>query len=141
MAAKQELLAKVADILVVDDTIVGRNSLTEILTNAGYKPHLVEDPQLALEAAFLHPPDLVLLDIKMPKMSGFDVCRQLKQNERTREVPVIVVSGLDEVQDQIEWLIIELNSTLDGMRLPVNRNEFRGAETRNPHLLSHARAE
>jgi PAS domain S-box-containing protein len=102
MAAKQELLAKAADILVVDDTIDGRNSLTEILTNAGYKPHLVEEPQLALEAAFLHPPDLVLLDIKMPEMSGFELCRQLKQNERTREVPVIVVSGLDEVQGQIE---------------------------------------
>ena len=102
MAAKQELLAKVADILVVDDNIEGRNSLTEILTNAGYKPHPVEDPQLAVEAALLHTPDLVLVDIKMSKMSGFEVFRQLKQNECTREVPVIIVSGLDDVQDRIE---------------------------------------
>jgi PAS domain S-box-containing protein len=102
MAAKQDRLTKAADILVVDDSTATLRMLTEILTKVGYKIRPVEEPRMALEAALAQPPDLILLDVKMPKMSGFEVCRRLKQDERTRDVPVIFVSALDELQDRIQ---------------------------------------
>jgi PAS domain S-box-containing protein len=102
MAAEQGLSTKAADILVVDDTIASLQMLTEILTTAGYKVRPVEEPRLALEAALAQPPSLILLDVKMPQMSGFEVCRRLKQDERTRDVPVIFVSALEGLQDQIQ---------------------------------------
>jgi PAS domain S-box-containing protein len=102
MVAEQELSTRAADILVVDDTIASLQMLTEILTKTGYKVRPVEDPQWALEAALAQPPTLILLDVRMPEMSGFDVCRRLKQDERTCEVPVIFVSALDEVRDRVQ---------------------------------------
>ena len=102
MTAKQDLSTQAADILVVDDTIASLQMLTEILTTAGYKTRPVEEPRLALEAALAQPPSLILLDVRMPKMSGFEVCRRLKQDERTRDVPVIFVSALEGLQDQIQ---------------------------------------
>ena len=70
MAAEQERSTDAADILVVDDTIASLRMLTEILTEAGYKVRPVEEPRLGLEAALAQPPSLILLDVKMPKMSG-----------------------------------------------------------------------
>ncbi len=102
MAAEQDRLTKAADILVVEDSIASLRMLTEILAKEGYKIRPIEQPQSALKAAFAKPPSLILLDVKMPKMSGFEVCRRLKQDERTRDVPVIFVSALDELQDRIQ---------------------------------------
>ena len=102
MAAKQELSTQAADILVVDDTIASLRMLTEILEREGYEPRAVEEPTLALEAALAQPPDLILLDVMMPKMSGFEVCRRLKQDERTRDVPVIFVSALENRGDRLQ---------------------------------------
>jgi PleD family two-component response regulator len=101
MAAKQDLLTKAADILVVDDEIASLRLLSEILTKEGYKTRPVEDPQMALEAALAQPPSLLLLDVKMPDMSGYEVCRLLKQDERTRDIPIIFVSALQELGDRI----------------------------------------
>jgi PAS domain S-box-containing protein len=102
MAANQELSTQAVDILVVDDTIASLRMLTEILTKAGYKARPVEDSQLALEAALAQPPSLILLEVKMPNISGFELCRRLKQDERTCDVPIIFVSALKELQDQTE---------------------------------------
>ena len=102
MASNEDLMTKAADILVVDDTIASLRLLTEILTKEGYQVRPVEKPQLALESALAHPPSLILLDVKMPEMSGFEVCQRLKKDERTREVPIIFVSALQELQDRIE---------------------------------------
>jgi len=90
-----------ADILVVDDTIGSLRMLTEILTKAGYNPRPVEEPQFALEVGLAQPPDLILLDVKMPKMNGFEFCQRLKQDERTCDVPVIFVSALDNTEDRV----------------------------------------
>ncbi len=101
MAAKQDLLTKAADILVVDDSIASLKLLSEILTNEGYRVRPTKRPQSAIESAMAYPPSLILLDVKMPEMDGFEVCRRLKQEERTRDIPVIFVSGLQDVQDRL----------------------------------------
>ena len=98
MTANQNLSTQAADILVVDDTIASLRTMTEILTKAGYKPRPVEDPQLALEAAQAQPPSLILLAARMPKISGFEFCQRLKGDTRTRDVPIIFTSSLEDTE-------------------------------------------
>jgi len=89
------------DILVVDDTLVNLRILSEMLAAQGYKVRPVTSGPQALQAAIAAPPDLVLLDINMPGMTGYDVCQQLKAHNLTRDVPVIFMSARDEVLDKI----------------------------------------
>ena len=89
------------DIIVVDDEIANLQLLTNILSEAGYRVRPVDKPQLALKSAFAQPPDLVLLDIRMPGMDGYEVCRKLKQNELTRDIPVIIVSALQDIEEKV----------------------------------------
>ena len=89
------------DILVVDDEIPNLQLLLQLLSAAGYRVRPCELPQVAIESARSQPPDLILLDVRMPAMDGFEVCRRLKQDERTRAVPVIFVSALQDVQDRV----------------------------------------
>lgn len=89
------------DVLVVDDTLVNLRILTEMLAAQGYKVRPVTSGQQALQAAAAAVPDLVLLDINMPGMSGYEVCTQLKSQPETRDVPVIFMSARDEVLDKI----------------------------------------
>lgn len=91
-----------ANILVVDDTPANLRLLVGMLTEKGYKVRPVMDGELALSGASAIPPDLILLDINMPKMSGFEVCQKLKENEVTREIPVIFISALDDVLDKVQ---------------------------------------
>ena len=87
---------------MVDDTIASLQLLTEILSAEGYRVRPADGAQVALESALAHPPSLILLDVRMPEMSGFEVCRRLKQDERTRDVPIIFVSALQEVEDRVQ---------------------------------------
>jgi adenylate cyclase len=89
------------NILVVDDTLVNLRILTEMLAAQGYKVRPVTNGPQALQAALAALPDLVLLDINMPGMTGYEVCQQLKQDPATRDVPVIFMSARDEVLDKI----------------------------------------
>ncbi|RLA57290.1 MAG: two-component system response regulator, partial [Gammaproteobacteria bacterium] len=89
-------------ILIVDDETASLRLLTDILTNEGYRVRPTERPQSAIESAMAHPPSLILLDVRMPEMSGFEVCRRLKQEERTKDIPIIFVSGLQDVQDRVQ---------------------------------------
>jgi PAS domain S-box-containing protein len=89
------------DILIVDDEIANLQLLTQVLSDAGYQVRPANDPQLAIDSALAQPPSLILLDARMPKMDGFDVCRRLKQDERTRDIPIIFVSALHGVQDRV----------------------------------------
>jgi len=90
-----------ADILVIDDTIQSLRLITNILTDAGYDIRPILKPSRGLSVAFQKPPDLVLLDIMMPEMDGFEVCRRLKADERTSAVPVIFISALNETFDKL----------------------------------------
>jgi adenylate cyclase len=89
------------NILVVDDTLVNLRILTEMLNAQGYKVRPVTNGPQALQAAMAAQPDLVLLDINMPGMTGYEVCLQLKAAPATRDVPVIFMSARDEVLDKV----------------------------------------
>ena len=89
------------DILVVDDEIPNLQLLSELLGRAGYRVRPANSPQLALDSAVAQPPVLILLDVRMPEMDGFEVCRRLKQDQRTRGIPVLFISALQDVQDRV----------------------------------------
>jgi two-component system, sensor histidine kinase and response regulator len=88
-------------ILIVDDTPNNLRFLSDLLTKAGYSVRKVISGELGLEAARLEPPDLILLDIRMPGLDGYKVCAQLKSDQRTSEIPVIFLSAMDEELDKV----------------------------------------
>lgn len=88
-------------ILAVDDTPASLRLLTEILKEEGYEVRSAISGELALRAATSNPPDLILLDIRMPEMDGYEVCRRLKAQTATRDVPVIFVSAVSEMDEKL----------------------------------------
>jgi len=94
-------IAEAGSILAVDDTDVSLKVLSDLLTEAGYLVRSALTGQIALRSAWHRPPDLVLLDVRMPDLDGFEVCRQLKAHHITRDVPVIFISGLAETEEKI----------------------------------------
>lgn len=90
-----------ADILIVDDTPDNLRVLSAMLTNQGYEVRKALNGHRAIASAQSEPPDLILLDIKMPEMDGYEVCRQLKAAPKTREVPIIFISALDDALDKV----------------------------------------
>lgn len=88
-------------IMVVDDTPANLKLLTEILTSRGYKVRPASGGRLALRSIAAELPDLILLDVTMPDMDGYEVCAKLKSNEQSRGVPVIFISALVDTADKI----------------------------------------
>lgn len=89
------------EVLVVDDQPANIRLLTDLLTQSGYRVKGAPGGKWALKSLSGTLPDLILLDIKMPDMDGFEVCRRLKEDERTRDIPVIFISALDSVEDKV----------------------------------------
>ncbi len=92
---------KSSRILIVDDTPANLTLLSDLLLQRGYEVAVATNGPRALALAEAKTPDLVMLDVTMPEMSGFDVCRALKANEVTRAIPVLFLSALDEVTDKV----------------------------------------
>ena len=90
------------DIVVVDDDLAGLRALSTLLTDQGYDVRSATDGSTALMMAAADPTDLVLLDVLMPEMNGFEVCKRLKDEAATNDIPVIFVSGLGEVIDKVK---------------------------------------
>jgi PleD family two-component response regulator len=90
------------NLLLVDDTPNNLRLLSAMLTEQGYEVRRVVNGQMALKTAQANPPDLILLDIKMPDMNGYEVCQRLKVDPVTRDIPVIFISALDEVLDKVK---------------------------------------
>lgn len=90
------------NILVVDDTPDNLRLLSAMLTSQGFEVRKALNGKMALTACLTLLPDLILLDINMPDMDGYQVCQQLKANERTCTVPVIFISALDDVLDKVK---------------------------------------
>ena len=89
-------------ILVVDDEEANRNLLRDILRPLGYQVREAADGEEALAAVAECAPDLVLLDLMMPRRNGYEVCRELKSDPRTRLVPIIILTTLEQLQDKIK---------------------------------------
>jgi sigma-B regulation protein RsbU (phosphoserine phosphatase) len=89
-------------ILIVDDTPANLRLLSQILVQQGYHVRPVPDGSLALAAVQAEPPDLILLDLRMPEMDGYQVCEHLKADVRTRGIPIIFISALDATQDKVK---------------------------------------
>jgi two-component system, cell cycle sensor histidine kinase and response regulator CckA len=94
--------ADAAQILVVDDTPANLMLLTELLTDHGYRVRPASSGHLALRSVAVEAPDLILLDVRMPEMDGYEVCRRLKSLDQSRRIPVIFISALGEVTDKIK---------------------------------------
>ena len=95
-----------ASILVVDDTPANLQVLAGMLKDRGYKVRPVPSGKLALLAAERDPPDLILLDINMPEMNGFEVCEHLKAADSLKGIPVIFISALTEPLDKVKAFAI-----------------------------------
>ncbi len=92
----------VGNILVVDDVPANLTLLAGMLKEKGHRVRPVPSGKLALKAVEHEPPDLILLDITMPEMDGFEVCRRLKQDTRFQEIPIIFISALTETLDKVK---------------------------------------
>jgi len=95
-------LASKPDILLVDDNPQNLRLLRTMLKEQGYKVRATINGELALKAVHVEQPDLILLDINLPDMKGYEVCKKLKLEQQTADIPVIFISALDEVLDKVE---------------------------------------
>ncbi|WP_413171992.1 diguanylate cyclase domain-containing protein [Anabaena azotica] len=88
-------------ILIVDDNPDNLRLLSKMLESKGFKVKKTVSGEIAIQAAKIEPPDLILLDINMPDMNGYEVCRQLKSQEKTANIPIIFISALDQTTDKV----------------------------------------
>jgi putative two-component system response regulator len=109
------------NLLVVDDTSASLKLLTDILKAQGYKVRSAISGELALNAAKHNPPELVLLDIRMPVMDGYEVCQRLKADPITSNIPVIFLSAASEVGDKIQGFSV---GAVDYLTKPYQREEL-----------------
>ncbi len=98
----QSLETPKANILVIDDTPENLHLLSAMLTEQGYKVRSVTKGSAGLRGAQTAPPNLILLDVNMPEMNGYEVCQHLKADQRTCEIPVIFISALGDVLDKVK---------------------------------------
>lgn len=99
---KPTILQPAPSILVIDDTPANLILLTGMLKGLGYKVRSVSDGKFALQTAKHDLPDLILLDVMMPGMNGYEVCERLKMDEQLAEIPVIFLSALNETADKVK---------------------------------------
>ena len=90
------------NILIVDDTPENLTMLRQMLTNHGYVVRPAISGEIALKAVKQHQPDLILLDVMMPGIDGYEVCRQLKADPGSREIPVIFITALSETTEKVK---------------------------------------
>jgi DNA-binding NtrC family response regulator len=90
------------DILIVDDDVPSLQTLSAMLLEQGYGVRRARDAQTALMIINNAPPDLILLDVRMPEMDGYELCQRLKANEESCDIPVLFLSALDETVDKIK---------------------------------------
>ncbi|MGB5594431.1 MAG: response regulator, partial [Crocosphaera sp.] len=119
-----------ANIVVVDDSPINLRLMIDIFKTKGYEVRPVTSGKLAITAIQNFPPDLILLDVMMPEMDGYEICEKLKADPRTRDIPIIFVSALDGVFDKVKALE---KGGVDYVSKPIQEEElFARVET---HLV------
>lgn len=108
-------------ILIVDDQPVDRDLLEEVLQTEGYATATANDGQMALDSFFRVRPDLVLVDAMMPHMNGYEVCKRLKHDPKTRLTPVVMVTSMSDTKDRVRSLKAGAD---DILAKPVDRAEL-----------------
>jgi len=108
-------------ILVVDDVPVNIQLLSTYLSSEGYRVISAKDGQQALDEVYKNTPDLVLLDVMMPKINGFEVCKRLKASEETKFIPVIMLTALNDLENKIKGMD---SGADDFITKPFNRMEL-----------------
>ena len=109
------------EILVVDDTLITLNLLTDILSAEGFQVRSADTGEGALQSVASEPPHLILLDIKMPEMDGFEVCRRLKAQEESRHIPVIFISVITDLDERVKGFGL---GAVDFISKPFHREEL-----------------
>ncbi len=110
-----------ARILVVDDEPINVKMLSRLLSHEGYEIIEADNGQAALDMTKAEHPDLILLDVMMPGMDGFEVCRRLKSQESTRLIPIVMVTALDTLEDKVHGIEVGAD---DFLTKPYNRVEL-----------------
>ncbi|MBD0363197.1 MAG: PAS domain S-box protein, partial [Coleofasciculus sp. C3-bin4] len=118
-------------ILIVDDTPTNLEMLLDCLEEYGFKVVVAEDGESALEMAEYAPPDLILLDILMPEMDGFETCRRLKTNPATQDIPVIFMTALTDKVDKVKGLNL---GAVDYITKPLEHEEVLARVNIHLHL-------
>lgn len=108
-------------ILVVDDTPANLRLMVATLETEGYRVHLADSGELALASLSAGTPDLILLDILMPEMDGFEVYRRLRALEAGRDIPVMFISALSDLEQRVEGLRL---GAVDFITKPFQREEL-----------------
>jgi len=108
-------------ILVVDDDLQSLPLLTGILSAEGYRVRPADSGALALASIAISAPSLILLDIRMPMMDGFEVCRRVKGREETRDIPIVFLSAARELEERVEGLRM---GAVDFISKPFSRDEL-----------------
>lgn len=93
---------KNANILIIDDNPGNLKLLTKMLSEQGYRVRISPSAKLGIDSVMTELPDLIILDIKMPEMDGYEVCEQLKVNQKTQDIPIIFVTGLEDAIDKVK---------------------------------------
>ena len=115
-------MGKAGTIVVADDVQANIDLLTRLLVREGYAVRAALDGGAALELVEREQPDLVLSDVLMPVLNGFDLCRRLKSNRVTRLIPVVLVTALSEREDRIEGITAGAD---DFLTKPVDAHELK----------------
>jgi len=89
-------------VLIIDDKSENLHYLNNILKEENFLIRATTDATFAINSSKLNPPDLILLDIKMPNLDGFEVCKILKEDETLKDIPIIFISALDDIQSKVK---------------------------------------
>jgi DNA-binding response OmpR family regulator len=108
-------------VLIADDNAPNADLLEAHLDGTGYETKIVSNGEETIAAARSWQPDLILLDVMMPKLSGFEVCRQLRADPATRDIAVLMVTALDQAND-VEMAVE--SGTDDFITKPINKSEL-----------------
>ena len=126
-------MSKSSNILIVDDNQTNRNLLQDLVVTLGHIPYVAENGLAALDHIKKHIPDIVLLDILMPKMDGYEVLNRMKADKHSRHIPVIMISAVDEIKSVVrciekgadDYLTKPFNPTLLKSRIGACLEKYR----------------